>query len=607
MEKYLKIGEQYIEWIALGLGGLFLLGMAYYYVLSAPVMQPVKIGAQPKALSPSDIDHEINATVAAPLKHDVDSRVGVEFKIPEVKAELAKGFQFDIPAPKATQIAGPIKASTGGIKTAVVAVTIPKALPPAEPVKDPASPDVAAVSMGVSMLDIPPASPPLILATDPAAAAAPPPPVPPAPGAVPATDSVWLSASFRVKSAGIAAAFKDAHIPPELAHTSFLRVVVEREEQLPDGKWGSPVVIPHPIGHPLPELPAETKPMDDKIAYKTWVSVSANELDLMQPAFYTVTTPGSDAWYPPGGPKPDPAAAPAALPAPAPAAPFPVMPATVRPAVPASEGARPVPGVAPRRAPPAAPPAPPMAPGAAPGVAPAAVPGTYPPSSAAAAFGNAAGATGSIFNIPGDPAPAAPAATPTLGATGAPAADLTPVEPGEFDPAQTPDAQIIIHDTSVKPSHTYRYRVAYAIKNPLFNYNIGAEKDRSVLAVWSQPGVWTNEITTPSRYTFFVKRVDRNLKDESLSTATFDLFGKVEGKLKPILNQAVNSGGAIGQTGWTVVDIRFDPRLKFPNNRYVLVADPNGKVYRRDEDHDKQNPDYDNLKNLANNAAAAGN
>ena len=42
MEKALAILEKYVQWIALGLGGLFLLGIVYNYVLQDPVT--VKLG-----------------------------------------------------------------------------------------------------------------------------------------------------------------------------------------------------------------------------------------------------------------------------------------------------------------------------------------------------------------------------------------------------------------------------------------------------------------------------------------------------------------------------------------------------------------------------------
>ena len=55
MEKVLKFLEKYVQWIALGLGGLFLLAMVYNYVLQDPVT--VTLGG--KDVLPGEIDKEI--------------------------------------------------------------------------------------------------------------------------------------------------------------------------------------------------------------------------------------------------------------------------------------------------------------------------------------------------------------------------------------------------------------------------------------------------------------------------------------------------------------------------------------------------------------------
>src|SRR5687768_192247 len=61
MQKYLDLLEQHVQWIALGLGGLFLMLMVFWYVLG----QPIKATAGGKELGPGEVDP---ATLNGPVK-----------------------------------------------------------------------------------------------------------------------------------------------------------------------------------------------------------------------------------------------------------------------------------------------------------------------------------------------------------------------------------------------------------------------------------------------------------------------------------------------------------------------------------------------------------
>src|SRR6185503_354927 len=63
MKKVLDIMEKNVQWLALGLGALYLLWMAYSYVITPPVN--VKIGQQ--ELSPGKVDKYIENNVVTEL------------------------------------------------------------------------------------------------------------------------------------------------------------------------------------------------------------------------------------------------------------------------------------------------------------------------------------------------------------------------------------------------------------------------------------------------------------------------------------------------------------------------------------------------------------
>ena len=68
-------------------------------------------------------------------------------------------------------------------------------------------------------------------------------------------DKNWVTARFEIDPLAIGNEFVTAKIPAQLK-TMFLRVEVEREEQLPDGSWGNKTIL-----KPLANSPLAANPM----------------------------------------------------------------------------------------------------------------------------------------------------------------------------------------------------------------------------------------------------------------------------------------------------------------------------------------------------------
>ena len=64
MKKVLDFLEAKVQWVALGLGVLYMLYMAYLYLIASPVQVA---GIAPEPLSPGDVDPYIVKEVAEPL------------------------------------------------------------------------------------------------------------------------------------------------------------------------------------------------------------------------------------------------------------------------------------------------------------------------------------------------------------------------------------------------------------------------------------------------------------------------------------------------------------------------------------------------------------
>ena len=102
MEKFLKIGEQYVHWIALGLGGLYLMLMAFFYV----VQPPITVELDKKPYLPGEIDQQIKKGALASIDADLTSKtVWVNPQPGDAVAEMRQAFVAHPPAGPPTVIA----------------------------------------------------------------------------------------------------------------------------------------------------------------------------------------------------------------------------------------------------------------------------------------------------------------------------------------------------------------------------------------------------------------------------------------------------------------------------------------------------------------------
>jgi hypothetical protein len=183
-----------------------------------------------------------------------------------------------------------------------------------------------------------------------------------------------------------------------------------------------------------------------------------------------------------------------------------------------------------------------------------------------------------------------------------------PVPPGQALPQdKIPEYWIgWAHDDSVEPGRTYRYRVTYTIRSPLFGAGnfCNPPKLADTLALTSPPSAWSKEVRIPLRTSFYVAS-----NPSSNGMVRFEVFtwqgGVKRGKVFELQPGDIIGGTADGvsfNTGWTVVDVRNDP---IKQNPVVLIADPKGQIAKRDYFTDQNNPDYKNDKAAAANANAA--
>jgi hypothetical protein len=186
-----------------------------------------------------------------------------------------------------------------------------------------------------------------------------------------------------------------------------------------------------------------------------------------------------------------------------------------------------------------------------------------------------------------------------------------PVPTEEWDPNNTPPLFGWAHDETAKPGKTYRYRVVYSIKNPIFNASPEAAKDPKLLqifAISSDPksdGPWSAELTVPSSSEFFIAA---NLR-QGTAIVRFNIFKWQNGQFQSKVFE-VSPGDAIGirdgsvdySTGWTLVDIREDPRT---SQMYIVLVDPDGYIHLRDFATDQRNPKQNELRNAAAQASAS--
>jgi hypothetical protein len=188
---------------------------------------------------------------------------------------------------------------------------------------------------------------------------------------------------------------------------------------------------------------------------------------------------------------------------------------------------------------------------------------------------------------------------------------------GEFDPLdpaaqQLPwklkDVEIWAHDDQVVAGKTYRYKMRYRLKNPIFGAANASEPPELAekFALVSEFSDWTTPVTVPSLVNFFVA----GGVVPGRRTVDFEVFRWDQGQQK-MERFSVAPGDLVGwdkngvdfSTDWTVVDFREDPRAG--EYQILLVNNKDGSVTARSYSGDHNDKLYQALSKQVKDAKAA--
>jgi hypothetical protein len=637
MEKFLSILERNVQWIALGLGALFLAYVAYNNLADTPSHLTADVGG--KKVQSGEIASAIaNGDSFRRLQDGMKNERKIEFRQIDPVAELQKRVAGPVDPPPTGR---PIIVDNGNSNNngnpappqfAVNALPKP---PPAE---------IQGYAFGRSVV-----LPPQPLPGDAVAL----PPGQPAPGVnpfaapapaggggdvprsvvpgqpglagqpgVPATpvgeDKDWVTVSARIDMKALDKEFERAGIPKlqlqtqpggvvmnpnqrDSYVTQFLRVWLIRQEQNSAGQWDpkTDAVIPLPQrleSMPLPANGSAKAQVEQAFMYMQWATTNLGH--MFQPAFPEVS--GGDPWYYPGQPKPQPQFTPGARPpAFAPPPPPPVLSPGPRPAAPnpfgrpnrsygggtgfdpARTGYEPPRGVV-----------------AVAGPAPAGGPNPFA-GGPRTGYGTGYGQGYSPGAAPGFESASTPGVVTPNGVPGTGSPD------GRFNVAQAatvvPVFEFWGHDLTAEPGKKYRYRVRYAILNPVFQaFAIAPPNLANQFALVADPGPWGGEIEVPPRVEFYVRN---QASSATAAKAQLDLF-TWKGGGWTVQQLDVVPGDPIGDSKWVVVDLRVEAGRN--GKPYMLVADPSSQLVRRSAREDEQNQQYQQRKLETQGPAAPG-
>jgi hypothetical protein len=618
MQKFVDFIEKYVQWVAIGLGALFVLFMVYSYV----IQPPAKVTIGNETLTPGEVDEYTATHVASRLQTAMNGKPTVTIDFPHhveqfktamnwvnaTDISLAGLIHWQPPIPDTIAQEQNPNQVPGQPQQVALAPRQVKALP----VLPKAAP--AESRFGRSVV-LPP--PPIANPNQPAGGPQIQQVVAPQP-----VDKDWVTEMFHLNIADIDAAFKKANIPPTLSNTLFLQVELIREEQI-NGDWdpATQTVVPT-IGvwrsqQPPPPFPQPAQAnRAEEAAYYQWATT--NQPDILEPAFFTVN--GGDQWTMPGEQAAiqqvqfDPATYNGPLDALTPDEKSQVMAARreamrkkaedaaknrPKPSPRPGSGGRPGPGLNPGD----------MIDGLAPRD-PTAGAGRYRPGAPGLPSPyrrpSPDGMSGDL--IQGMPMPGAPGMPANVQANlPQPGVDYPSQE---FEPskwAQAKPIAIWAHDDTVKPGKTYRYKIRYKMKNPIWGANNVAANPAlaNQFALVSPDSDWTAPVTVPSLVNFFVA----TSKGPNSNTVRFEVF-TFEGGQQHSEVFTVSPGDMIGgpkngidyTTKWTVVDYRDDPRT---GEAQIILVDENGNLTTRSYRADQQDKLYQQLKQAVAQAKAA--
>ena len=294
MQKVVTALEKNVEWIALGLAGLWVLYVVWAFVITKPVAAEIG-GTQYSAAS---VDPAIKNDAADKLANAIGRDSGsMEIIVPEIT------LVWDLNPP------GPLPHSSIA-SVPVEEFNLQEQLPP-----DPSNPNKPIVP-GDKVAQLPTLPQPRILevisdkgqvippviqqnpnqvgpegiAAQPLLPPQPQQQLPPdAPGAINpqfanAKDAWWVWVTGKFNEAAVQQAFDAARIPRHMARMEYLAVEVQREELLPDGKgWGNAKLIP-PLKQNAP--PAGMERERAPLEYLQWALQQQNQYVILEPPFF---------------------------------------------------------------------------------------------------------------------------------------------------------------------------------------------------------------------------------------------------------------------------------------------------------------------------------
>lgn len=589
MQKTLDILERNVQWIALGLGGIFLLWAVYGYV----VTPPAAVDINRAKVGPGEVSFRTEEGPAKSVQTAMNDSTGIQ--IPQLN--VAQAFHQTMVSPVAPAvpeyvigITGSNAIEEGGTKTPentrdVRIAVLPK-LPPAQ---------VVSAQAGLSVVN-PPQNNNAAIPGVPNRGPAPVQPV------VQTEDLDWVGVFFKVPADQLKAAFQapvaGRQMDPALYNTTVLEVQVQRQQSQGVDANGQQIWPKDDQFEPVPtiriyrqdirKMPADTAAPAQKYDFADWAE--KNPQLVYTPEFYQVTggapPPDLAAIYnPPNGANGAAGAGAGAGDnagqdnATQPAAPD----ATTQPAAPAGAQQKGQPAARANSE-----------------VFYMLQDNTRPPTRGYADYYRRERRNWGRPGPGGTFVPGQPGAPPFPG----------PGQPqnfaggeGKIDPLNLmDDLKIWAYDDTAKPGQTYRYRIVYKLRNPVFGTaNVADPKLSGQLALVSPPSEWTAPVAVPEKTKFWVATLVPN-------KATLDVFQWAKGEWKKLTpkESALTPGDQVPGTDWTVVDVRVGDSAH-DRDKYVLLTSDTGQMSKRDYSVDHSDPAHQDLNNQTNpNAGGTG-
>lgn len=628
MEKVLELLEKHVQWLAIGLAGVFVVIVSWFYLIQTPVSE--RVGTT--TVNPGTVDPVIQSGSAKRLQDAVDAEVtpAVVFKsgnganTPDPLAAWTDVLASNQPVTPLAATAwsstpGEGVVSTGNVvrgpedrATGVPVITFGRIIPPTTtgktavliPLRNAPVPAVPAAggrpAAVAPVKPVTPAKPKLFdpneTAGGPTAGAA----VVPVPAGFKQEDRIWVRALYSLPTLDLPQEYSRLLIPLTYK-TTILRAELWRQEKLPDGTWSPAAVVPGLANSTIPAMPAEGNNAA-MAAYLKWAQGDGANAQILHPLFYDRVL-GDNPWGEDAVANANPAVAPE----------DPVARKARLAAEKTAAEEKRKSDLEKRKADAAA----------AKARRDANRKGSGSKGGGGGAIGGGGGgmrlvddpdfqgpfAQASPGGLPGTPGlPGIPATPPpmepgTPGEAGSGLPPTTPLPPAQFAPTDLAvDTDGWAFDDTVQTGKTYRYQVKWAILNPLFGFqNVAVDtKFEKQFAIWSELKAegWGSEVTVSSLTNFFVAKAwNSNKAGKDISISVFkwqagkwqsETFTVVPGEMVGAMKDGVDYS-----TGYTLVDVRYDgDRVSNDNRTTALLMGPDGKIVTRSPAADKINPVY---------------